>query len=227
MVSQLMSASPTELEFGYSYLMSHNSDVTLSIDCRFGYERCVGSLSVDVTSGDFIAITGPNGSGKSTIISTIAGELEPLGGFVRVLHREGSFLVDTSSPAAAGCVSRIAEPSFFPDLTLGEHMEIIARRSGIDLDTLLDRVSPWEIVDLPKTLPNRLSSGQRQRANLGIQLAVAPLVVVLDEPERHLDSRWTQVLCRQLRQMTQGGTAVIIASHSSALIEAADKEIRL
>lgn len=107
-----MSASPTELEFGYSYLMSHNSDVTLSIDCRFGYERCVGSLSVDVTSGDFIAITGPNGSGKSTIISTIAGELEPLGGFVRVLHREGSFLVDTSSPAAAGCVSRIAEPSF-------------------------------------------------------------------------------------------------------------------
>lgn len=200
---------------------------SVEVDCKFGHNSILGEITDRVREGEFVSVTGPNGAGKSTLISTIAGELEPLEGTVRVVSKSQKALVDPSSPQGAGCVTSISDPAFLPDLTLGEHINLVSLRAGVEMDTLLSRMEPWRVVELPNTLPSRLSSGQKQRANLGIQLAVAAPVVVLDEPERHLDADWTRLLCTQLRQMAQSGFTVIVASHSPSLIEEADREIRL
>lgn len=200
---------------------------SLEVDCKFGHNSILGEITARVHEGEFVSVTGPNGAGKSTLISIIAGELEPLEGAVRVIGQGEDALVDPSSPQGAGCVTSISDPAFLPDLTLGEHINLVSLRAGVDMDTLLSRMEPWRVTELPNTLPSRLSSGQKQRANLGIQLAVAAPIVVLDEPERHLDADWTRLLCAQLRQMAQSGFTVIVASHSPSLIEEADREIRL
>ncbi|MCQ9127060.1 ATP-binding cassette domain-containing protein [Corynebacterium amycolatum] len=200
---------------------------SLEVDCVYGYNSIIGEISAEVRKGEFVSVTGPNGVGKSTLISTIAGELEPIEGTVRVVCEGEDSLVDPSSPQGTGCVTSISNPAFLPDLTLGEHINLVSLRTGVEMDTLLSRLEPWRVAELPNTLPSRLSSGQKQRANLGIQLAVAAPVVVLDEPERHLDADWTRLLCAQLRQMAQSGFTVIVASHSPSLIDEADWEIRL
>ncbi|MDO5029969.1 MAG: ATP-binding cassette domain-containing protein [Corynebacterium sp.] len=200
---------------------------SLEVECTFGHNSILGEITAHVVGGEFVSITGPNGAGKSTLISTIAGELEPIEGTVRVACKGEASLVAPSSPQGAGCVTSISDPAFLPDLTLGEHISLISLRTGVEMDTLLSRLAPWHVTELPNTLPSRLSSGQKQRANLGIQLAVAAPIVALDEPERHLDADWTRLLCAQLRQMAQSGFTVIVASHSPRLIEEADREIRL
>ncbi|WP_297005213.1 ATP-binding cassette domain-containing protein [uncultured Corynebacterium sp.] len=199
----------------------------LSIDCGFGHVGEVGHLTTGIQPGEIVVLTGENGAGKSTLIDTVAGELAPVTGTVRVRHGETGVLLDPAAPEAVGRVTRIADPAFLPDLTLGEHLDLMSLRTGVGIDDLLDRAAPWQLDDLPDTLPSRLSSGQRQRANLGIQLAVASDVIALDEPERHLDADWTRVLCDRLREHAREGAAIIVASHSPVVIAAADRVIRL
>ncbi|MDO4762350.1 MAG: ATP-binding cassette domain-containing protein [Corynebacterium sp.] len=207
--------------------MAEHDDVSITIDCSFGYESVIGEVTMEVHLGEFIAVTGANGSGKSTLISTIAGECEPREGIVRVVHGEHNVLVDPATPSAAGCVTRIAEPQFFPDLTLGEHIFVLSRKTGIEEAELLARTQAWQLDELPNTFPSRLSSGQRQRAHLGMQLAVASPIIVLDEPERHMDSQWVKVLCQQIRQKAQSGSTIVVATHSPDVVETADWELQL
>lgn len=207
--------------------ISPETSPALSIDCEFGHAGEVGHLTMDIHAGEIVVLTGENGAGKSTLIDTVAGELEPVAGTVRVRDAESGVLLDPATPDAAGQITRIAAPSFLPDLTLGEHLDLMSLRTGIGIDDLLDRALPWQIEDLPDTLPSRLSSGQRQRANLGIPLAVVSGVIALDEPERHLDADWTCVLCDRLRALAEGGATVIVASHSPVVIAAADRTIHL
>lgn len=197
----------------------------LSIDCAFGHAEALGTLSAEISLGEIVVLTGKNGSGKSTLVDTVAGELAPHRGTVRV-SVDGR-AVDPATPEGAGTVTRIAEPAFFPDLTIHEHLAFLARRAGVTLDDMWGRVGPWEVADLPDDLPSRLSNGQRQRANLALQLAVAAPVVVLDEPERHLDGAWTRVLCDQLGDLAMFGSPVLVASHSDTVVGAADREIAL
>lgn len=211
--------------------MSHSPTASLYLDCTFGHTQTIGSISTEIFPGDFVVVTGANGAGKSTLIDTIAGELETIDGAVRVSAKVGGAgelrFLDPASPDSAGLVTRIADPSFFPEYTLGEHLDLISIRTSIDVNEILDRVLVWELEDLPDTLPARLSSGQRQRANLALQLAVAAPVIVLDEPERHLDISWIEVLCDQLRLMASEGFTIIVASHSGAIINSASRTIEV
>ena len=99
-------------------------------------------------------MTGPNGAGKSTLMSTIAGEIEPVEGEVRVAASHGA--VDPAAPEGAGAVTFLVDPSFFPDLTIGEHLEITAHQVGVPADELRDSVAPWQISDIESELPSRV-----------------------------------------------------------------------
>lgn len=170
--------------------LSHSPllDPVLDIDCSYGHNGAVGHLSLQVTSGEIVAVTGPNGAGA------------------------GTFLVD---------------PSFFPDLTIGEHLEMTAHQVGVPADELRDSVAPWQISDIESELPSRVSGGQRQCAYLALQLASAANVVVLDEPERHLDGDWGRRLGDELLAVRARGAAVVVATHSAHLAGRADRIVEL
>jgi ABC-2 type transport system ATP-binding protein len=210
---------------------SPESSPALSIDCTFGHTGEIGRLTTTVRAAELVVLTGANGAGKSTLVDTLAGELATRSGTVLVSDRESGVPLDPATPAAAGTVVRIADPAFLPDLTVGEHVRLLARQAGTTQDALLADSAAWQVWDLPDTLPARLSSGQRQRAHLGLQLAVAAAtgapVLVLDEPERHLDAAWVRVLCAELRRAGDRGAAVVVASHSPEVTDVADRVIGL
>ncbi|MDN6282926.1 MAG: ATP-binding cassette domain-containing protein [Corynebacterium sp.] len=194
----------------------------LHIDCGYGHRHALGRLQLEVAPGEIVVVTGPNGAGKSTLMSTIAGEIEPVEGEVRV-----SGTVDPAAPEGAGAVTFLADPSFFPDLTIGEHLEMTAHHVGVPADELRDSVERWQVADIESELPSRVSSGQRQRAYLALQLASAADVVVLDEPERHLDGDWVRRLGDALADVGAGGAAVVVATHSTHLAGRADRTVQL
>lgn len=152
------------------------------------------------------------------MLLTIAGELEPVDGHVLV---EG---VDPASSAGAGLVVRVAEPVFYPDLTVGEHLKLMVRTCGLDYDNVVDA---WGLEELISVRPGTLSSGQRQRLFLGTQLTTPSDVFVLDEPERHLDRDWVEFLCDVLLSMAGDDRVVIVASHSPTVLSICDEVIEL
>lgn len=187
----------------------------LQVDCVFGHHgAAVGDLHQEFRAGNLCAIAGPNGSGKSTLLQTIAGELEPVSGII---------LVRGEAPSV-GFSIRIADPVFLPDLTVGEHLMLLADRQGLDYQRT---VQTWELADLPNRFPATLSSGQRQRVYLACHLENDEEVLLLDEPERHLDTSWLEFLAEQLVDRARQGTLVLIATHSAILLSACDTVVYL
>lgn len=105
----------------------------ISINCTFGHSEPLGSLERTFSTIGLYGITGPNGSGKSTLLDTIAGEIEPLEGEVRISNQ------DPASSAGAGSVIKISEPVFYPDLTLGEHIQLLSKAAHFDFSATIEQ----------------------------------------------------------------------------------------
>ncbi len=190
----------------------------ISINCTFGHSEPLGSLERTFSTIGLYGITGPNGSGKSTLLDTIAGEIEPLEGEVRISNQ------DPASSAGAGSVIKISEPVFYPDLTLGEHIQLLSKAAHFDFSATIEQ---WHLGPLLSQPPNRLSSGQRQRAFLATQLPLASKVIVLDEPERHLDENWLSILIGELKSKANLGAIVLVATHSTSILDACNETVSL
>ena len=112
-------------------------------------------------------------------------------------------------------------------MTVGEHVDLVARHADVDVGKAVEH---WVIGELLGSLPQHLSSGQKQRVFLALQLmgvaaAQGSRAVLLDEPERHVE--WTQFVAAQLRVLADAGHCVVVASHSPTIMNATDSRIAL
>ena len=129
----------------------------LSIDADYGHTAPLGHLEKDFAPGRIYGLAGPNGAGKSTLLATLGGELAPLDGSVQC---DGHPVGTKEQP---GAVITVAEPVFLPDLTVGEHLDLIGKATGVDVAKLCEL---WALDPLLPHPASRLSSGQRQRCLL-------------------------------------------------------------
>lgn len=110
---------------------------------------------------------------------------------------------------------RVSEADFYPDLSVGEHLKLLQRYGSFDYDFA---VESWDLEGLLQESPSRMSSGQQQRFHLAMNFGRSHQLLLLDEPERHLDKEWIKVLITQIRRKASKGAIVIMASHSSMLL---------
>lgn len=194
-------------------------------------------ISLEITSGEHVAIVGANGSGKSTLLKLLDGLVFPSSGTVEVF---GTQLTEESleEPAfRAGFRSRIGfvfqdadvqlfcsnvldELAFGPlQLELDEaevrsRVDEIAR--GLRLEELLDRA------------PYTLSGGEKKRVAIAAVLTMRPDVLLLDEPTSALDPRSQVWLLEMLGEMKRQGRTVVLATHDlGSAAEFADRMIVL
>ncbi|WP_229795350.1 ABC transporter ATP-binding protein [Saccharothrix coeruleofusca] len=183
---------------------------------RFGTVTVLDRICFTVGGGQAVAVVGPNGAGKSTLLRCLVQADRADSGEV-LLDGEPFDETDPRVRAAVACA--LDDVDFFPDLSVREHLDLLARAhaSEVDVDALIAEVGLGQAAD---QLPVALSSGQRQRLVLASVLARPRRLLVLDEPEQRLDTRSRDWLADRLRAEKAAGVAIVLASHDRDLINA-------
>lgn len=193
----------------------------------YGPVTIVEGLDLKVHAGEAVALTGRNGAGKSTVLRCIVGADKPDDGAVKVL---GTKMNETNPEIRRNVATVIDDLDFFPDLSVVEHLDLLARAHGIhEPDALVDEVlDEVQLVPQASQLPNTLSSGQRRRLALATAFVRPRRLLVMDEPEQRLDVEGIEWLGKRLREELDGGLAIVLASHEPALLKAINaREVRL
>jgi ABC-2 type transport system ATP-binding protein len=196
-----------------------------------GLTRSFGKLTVfdgvtfSVPPGQIAVVAGPNGAGKTTLLRCVVGADRPDGG--EVLW-DGRRLDETDPWVRAAVAAALDDIDFFPDLSVVEHMDLLALAHGGAADPVDELLVELGLDSARDQLPVTLSSGQRRRLAMASCFVRPRKLLVLDEPEQRLDVRGRAWLADRLRREKATGTAVLMSSHDRDLIAAtADERIEL
>ncbi len=198
-----------------------------NISKSFGPVTIVEDFSLEVFPGEAIALTGRNGSGKSTVLRMLIGATRPDSGRVEF---EGIKMSETNADIRRGIATVIDDLDFFPDLSVVEHLDLLARAHGIpDPETSVDEVlEEVQLVPQSGQLPGTLSSGQRRRLALATAFVRPRRLLILDEPEQRLDVEGVAWLAARLKAERERGLAIVMASHEPHLVQTvATRTVRL
>jgi ABC-2 type transport system ATP-binding protein len=184
----------------------------------FGPNTIFDKFNLEVRTGEAIALTGRNGAGKSTLLRCLVGADRPDDGDVQVC---GNPMSETSPEIRRDVATVIDDLDFFPDLSVVEHLDLLARVHGIaDPDELVDEVlEEVQLVPQSGQLPGTLSSGQRRRLALATAFVRPRKLLILDEPEQRLDTEGLSWLSQRLKSDRQKGLAIVFASHEPELVD--------
>ena len=184
----------------------------------YGDHVIVSDFNLEVWPGDAIAMTGRNGAGKSTILRCLVGAEKADDGTVEI---NGTALRESDPKVRAAMATVIDDLDFFPDLSVVEHLDLLARAHGLpDPQTAVDAIL-GEVLLVPQSgqLPGTLSSGQRRRLALATAFVRPRQILVLDEPEQRLDVEGVEWLAQRLKKEREEGLAIIMASHEPKLVQ--------
>lgn len=184
----------------------------------FGPVTILDKVSFEVRAGDAIALVGRNGAGKSTLLRCLIGADRADEGTVEVA---GNPMSETSADIRRDVATVIDDLDFFPDLSVVEHLDLLARAHGLaDPDAVVDEVlEEVQLVPQSGQLPGTLSSGQRRRLALATAFVRPRKLLVLDEPEQRLDTEGLAWLTERLVAERNKGLAIVFASHEPSLVE--------
>ncbi|RDE08589.1 sulfate/molybdate ABC transporter ATP-binding protein [Pelagibacterium lacus] len=207
-------------------------DVTVkNVRKEFGDFPALHDVSLDIRSGELIALLGPSGSGKTTLLRLIAGLDFPTEGAIYFGEDDAS--LKSVQERNIGFV--------FQHYALFRHMTVLDN-VGFGLKVRKGRNRPAkpdiekrardllefvQLRGLEKRYPNQLSGGQRQRVALARALAIEPKVLLLDEPFGALDAQVRKELRRWLREVHEstGHTTVFVTHDQEEALELADRVV--
>ncbi|MFN8590958.1 MAG: ABC transporter ATP-binding protein [Thermomicrobiales bacterium] len=180
------------------------STVTVTnISKRFGQVTALDSVSLDVGSGELVALLGPSGCGKTTLLRCIAGLEHPDSGVVSI----GGEDVTHHPPRKRSIGMVFQSYVLFPNMTMRDNVGFPLKVRGIAkteidkrVDYLIDLVHLTEQAD---RYPHQVSGGQQQRGALARALAPDPDVLLLDEPLSALDALVRTRLRDEIRRIQQ------------------------
>lgn len=193
----------------------------------FGPVVIIDGFNLDVAAGEAVALTGRNGAGKSTVLRCLVGADRPDSGTIQV---EGLAVSETNPQIRRDVAAVIDDLDFFPDLSVVEHLDLLARAHGVpDPDHAVDEIlHEVQLVAQSGQLPPTLSSGERRRLALATAFVRPRKLLILDEPEQRLDVEGVAWLADRLVAERNRGLAIVMASHEPTLVEkVATRVIRL
>ena len=192
---------------------------------RFGTHVVLDDIDFSVAPARIVVVLGPNGAGKTTLLRCVVGVDRADAGEVLF---EGHPLDETEPAVRAGIAAALDDIDFFPDLSVVEHLELLAFAHGGDRAAVAEVMEELDLAGARDQLPATLSSGQRRRLALASCFVRPRRLVVLDEPEQRLDVRGRRWLAERLLREKAAGTSVLMASHDPDLVErVADERLEI
>lgn len=180
-----------------------------NITKKYGKLIACNNVSFDLSPGSVTVLLGPNGAGKSTLMKAVIG----------FLRYDGNITVGgipnktIESRRLLGYIPEL--PSLYPNLTVSEHMEFVARAYRLTdykayADELLER---FELSDKKRKFGDELSKGMQQKLNICLGLLPRPQMLLLDEPMIGLDPHAIKELKQMLTEMRAQGRTLLISTH--------------
>ncbi|MEV8117303.1 ATP-binding cassette domain-containing protein [Streptomyces xiamenensis] len=193
-----------------------------------GDTTLLAPTTFSVRPGELWCLTGSNGSGKTTLLRAFLGSRSLSAGSCSVRGEPA----DPARPRQRRLLAALVEPiPIARDMTLHEQVVLVAAswygntpETGERAEAVIERLG---LSALAERFPHQVSSGQLQLFNLALTLVRPAEVVLLDEPERHLDAHRVHLVAALLTERARNGTAFLVATHEPALVEACDGRVEL
>ena len=216
-----------------------HSPVGLAVHCRgvtkdFGagdsLTRALRGVDLDVPYGELLMLVGPSGCGKTTLVSIIAGTLEPTDGDVTVLGEDLAGMSNGRKVRFRRDNVGFVFQSFnlLPALTAAENAAVPLLIAGwgraAAVEAAADVLDSLGLGDRLKNLPTELSGGQQQRVAIARALVHQPRLLVCDEPTSALDAENGRITMELIQRIAvQPDRAVIVVTHDSRVYAFADR----
>jgi branched-chain amino acid transport system ATP-binding protein len=192
---------------------------------RFGGLAAVDNVSLDLHRDRIHALIGPNGAGKSTLVNLLAGELAPAGGSIRLRGQEIAGL-PAHRVAGLGVGRSYQKTNIFPQFSVFENCRLAAQSrrphpfalfrdalSFTDVNTRADEALHKAGLDARAALPaQNLSHGEQRQLEIAMALAIAPEVLLLDEPLAGMGAEESSRMV-ELLQGLRAGHAILLVEH--------------
>jgi heme exporter protein A len=194
---------------------------------EFGDRVALAGIDLRLGAGNSLAVLGPNGSGKSTLLRILAGLLRPSGGNVSVL----GCALPKQTYRLRGRVGYLGhEPLLYRDLSPRENLRLAAALHGLDEAAAEARIG-WLLAAVGMELRGddrvtELSAGMRQRIDICRAILHEPELLLLDEPDAHLDPQ-ARAEVAPLIAAGDGRTRVIVSHDREAATAGADSVLEL
>jgi sulfate transport system ATP-binding protein len=202
-----------------------------NISKRFGQFSALNDISLEIGSGELVALVGPSGCGKTTLLRIIAGLESPDAGAIH-FHGEDATHVYAGERQVGFVFQHYAlfrHMSVFDNVAFGLRVkDKKIRPSETDIrKRVMDLLKMVQLDWLADRYPSQLSGGQRQRIALARALAVEPKVLLLDEPFGALDAQVRKELRRWLRRLHDElhVTSVFVTHDQEEALEVADRVV--
>ena len=201
---------------------------------RFGQRTVLNTVSLDVGSGEYIAVVGESGIGKSTLLHVIAG-LDPAdAGSVVFGDAEITRMDDDSATLLRRDHFGFVFQAFhvLPHLTVLQNvgLPLLLRGSSREESDrrAAERVAAVGLGGRESSMPRELSGGELQRVAIARALVGDPKLILADEPTGNLDPETARQVLDLLRAQVKGrGAAGILVTHSEAAAAGCDRRYRL
>ena len=182
-------------------------------------------INFHVDEGEFIYIIGRVGAGKSTLLKTLYFELDVKeADNVVVLNHDLRELKQKDIPALRRQMGIIFQDfQLLGDRTVRENLRFVLKATGwkskSEIDERIDDVlSDVEMLDYADRYPHELSGGEQQRIAIARAILNNPKIIIADEPTGNLDLETARQITVLLRDITQSGTAVVMTTHNTSLL---------
>jgi putative ABC transport system ATP-binding protein len=196
--------------------------------------QALRGVDLGVHPGELTLLVGPSGCGKTTLISIIAGLLDPTAGEVTVLGQDlrrlrGRQLVQFRGDHIGFVFQQY---NLLPALTAAENAAVPLLISGQPRSTAVakatEMLASLGMGDRAHALPNQLSGGQQQRVAIARALIHQPRLLVCDEPTAAIDAQAGKAVMELLRHVAlQSDRAVIVVTHDNRVFEFGDRTITM
>lgn len=204
---------------------------TRKLDIGYGSTCIAKNLMLSLYAGEMVCLIGPNGCGKSTLIRTLVGLQDPLGGKIEIKEKRLnkislaekskliSWVLTDTMPTGSLKVHEIVEMGRFP------YTNWFGKLSEKDKKIIDDSINAVHLSHKKDYRYNSLSDGEKQRTMIAKALTQDTPIIFLDEPTSHLDLPNTIEIMQLLRELAQKTKkAILLSTHELELtLQVADK----
>jgi ABC-2 type transport system ATP-binding protein len=178
---------------------------------RYKEVLAVDHIDLNVKAGDVYGFLGPNGAGKTTTLRMALGLITPTEGTVELFGRDP---LREGAKALDGVAGFVEAPRFYPYMTGGKNLELLAALDGGGAAKRIEEV--LAIVELAPRAKHKVggySHGMRQRLGIAAALLRRPRLLILDEPATGLDPAGMRDMRLLIRRLADEGITVLLSSH--------------